>query len=150
TTVVEAVRRFDRAWPNLQVGLVWTKQQAGDEESLRLCVRFPLRASYLLSLRRHPQEQIAWWEAACAAARALGDRMSEGAALGNLGIAYKARGQLQHAIELYHQRLALAREVGDRRGEGNALGSLGNAYATQGQPQRAIDTYQQGLAIARE
>jgi Tetratricopeptide repeat len=79
----------------------------------------------VLSLRQHPRHGIAWLEAAAAAARKIGNRRGEGAALGNLGIAYAAVGETRRAIEYYEQQLVTVREIGDRRGEGNALGSLG-------------------------
>jgi len=83
-------------------------------------------------------------------AREIGDRQSEGGALGNLGNAYYNLGQYERAIDFYQQCLTLARETGDRRGEGGALGCLGIAFNTLGQYERAIDLYQQYLTLARE
>ena len=59
------------------------------------------------------------------------DRRGEGAALGNLGLAYADLGEVNKAIEFYKQVLVIAREIGDRRGEGSALGNLGNAYLSR-------------------
>jgi tetratricopeptide (TPR) repeat protein len=145
-----AVRAFDRAWTNAAAAQEWARQQTDDAEAQRLCVAFPHAAIYLLQLRRHPREQIGWLEAAVAAAREIGDRGGEGAALGNLGLAYADLGQPQRAIEFYEQHLVIAREIGDRGGEGNALGNLGLAYKNLGQPQRAIECHEQALVISRE
>ncbi|MFZ2643662.1 MAG: tetratricopeptide repeat protein [Verrucomicrobiia bacterium] len=103
------------------------------------------------NLRFHPRHQrIPWLEAQLAAAREIGDRRSECAALGNLGIAYYSLGDARKAIEYYEQQLVIAREIGDRRGEGNALGNLGLAYAALGDARKAIEFFEQHRVIARE
>ncbi|MEP0803540.1 tetratricopeptide repeat protein [Funiculus sociatus] len=68
------------------------------------------------------------WQEALSMYRASQNSIGEGAALGNLGAAYKASGDLPQAIAFYQQHLNLAQSIQDRRGEGNALGNLGNAY----------------------
>ncbi len=82
--------------------------------------------------------------------RDQGNRGGEGAALGNLGNAYRDLGQLERAVDYYEQAVVISREIGDRRGEGNHLGNLGLAYADLGQVERAIDYYEQALVISRE
>lgn len=59
--------------------------------------------------------------------RATGDLASEGAALGNLGVAYAARGDFGQAIEYYEKALAIARQLGDLQVEAIYLQSLGLA-----------------------
>jgi tetratricopeptide (TPR) repeat protein len=87
-------------------------------------------------------------------ARELGDKEMEAAALGHLGNARYAQGQVEQAIERYRQALTVAREIsresGDRRTEGIHLGNLGVAYYAQGQAQAAIAYYQRALTIARK
>ncbi len=80
----------------------------------------------------------------------MGDRRSEGNALGSLGPAYADLGEPRRAIELFEQRLAIAREIGDRDGEGAAFGNMGLTYANLGESRRAIELFEQHLAIARE
>jgi tetratricopeptide (TPR) repeat protein len=147
--VAEALGRFERLWAEAQAAFGRARARPDDAEAQRHCVALPNRGTYLLGLRQHPRERVAWRTAAVEAARRLDDRRGEGNALGNLGIAYADLGQPQRAIELFEQHLAIARAVGDRRGEGQSLGNLGLAYAALGQPQRAIDCYEQHLAIAR-
>ena len=60
-----------------------------------------------------------------AIAKEVGDRAGEGAAYGNLGIAYRSQGDYAKAIEYQAQHLAIAKEVGDRADEGMAYGNLG-------------------------
>jgi len=74
----------------------------------------------------------------------------EGAALGNLGLAYATLGDARRAIGYYEQCLTIHREIGDRRGEGNALGNLGIAYKNLGDARRAIQYHEQALEIDRE
>jgi tetratricopeptide (TPR) repeat protein len=90
------------------------------------------------------------WQQALQIYREIKDRKGEGAALGNLGIAYDALGNYGKAIEYYEQWLAIAREIKDRRGEGNALGSLGVAYRALGNYGKAIEYSEQALAILRD
>ena len=71
--------------------------------------------------------------------RKIKHRQSEGAALGNLGIAYFSLGDYAKAIEYVQQSLAIAREIKDRETEGKALGSLGNAYLSLDDYAKAID-----------
>ncbi|EOD39971.1 hypothetical protein EMIHUDRAFT_69905, partial [Emiliania huxleyi CCMP1516] len=74
----------------------------------------------------------------------------EGAAVGNLGDAYRRLGQYKKAIEHHTMALAISREIGDREGEGNHLGNLGNAYDSLGQYKKAIEHHTMALAICRK
>ncbi len=125
--------------------------QTGDRSvAAGVCGRYPLAGAYVLYLRQHARERIGWLEASVGVARRLHDRAMEGAALGNLGVAYAALGETRRAIEFHEQALEIAREIGDRRGESAALGNLGIAYAALGETRRAIELYDQRLEIARE
>ncbi|MSP13384.1 MAG: tetratricopeptide repeat protein [Chloroflexi bacterium] len=150
-SLLQGLALFDREWPNIQAGQAWAAAHtAADPAAAALCNTYPDAGLYCLFLRQHPRQQIAWLEAALAAARQLRNRSMEGVHLGNLGYAYNDLGEYRRAIEFYEQRLAIAREIGDRRGEGAALGNLGLAYAALGETRRAIEFYEQDLAIARE
>ena len=52
----------------------------------------------------------------------IGDRAGEGAAYGNLGVAYNSLGDFQKAIEYHEKALEIAKEIGCRAGEGRAYG----------------------------
>jgi tetratricopeptide (TPR) repeat protein len=151
----EAVRRglslFDAERANIEAGQAWAASQPeADSQVAQLCIDYPNAGADVLHIRQHPREQIKWLEMALQAARRLKRRDHEGAALGNLGIAYDDLGETRRAIEFYEQHLAIAREIGDRRGEGNVLGNLGSAYAALGETRRAIEFYEQALVIDRE
>ncbi len=151
TSVQRGVALFDREWDNIQAGQGYAAAHAEqDDAAARLCTDYPDAGWDCLYLRRHPREQIAWLEAAVAAAQRLKDPAAEGRHVGSLGNAYYVLGQAERAIEHYEQALAIHREIGDRCGEEADLGNLGNAYADLGQVERAIEHYDQVLAIARE
>ena len=72
----------------------------------------------------------------------IGDRSGEGAAYGNLGIAYYSLSEYRKAIQYHEQRLKIAQEIGDRSGEGAAYGNLGSAYQSLGDYQKAIEYHE--------
>ena len=164
--VAEGLLLFDRERVHIEAAQGWAAQgwagegwaaQASspratktDKKAAELAADFPLAGIYLIQLRLHSREQIAWLESAVAAARSLGDRTREGAALGNLGLAWAALGETRKAIGLYEQALAALCEIGDRQGEGAALGNLGLAWADLGETRKAIGLYEQALAALRE
>jgi tetratricopeptide (TPR) repeat protein len=143
---------LDLEWTNIEAGHAWVASQGveTDEDIAQLSMAFPNAGAFVLNLRQHSRERISWLEIALTAARRLQHRKYEGAALGNLGIAYAELGETQRAIQFYEQQLPIIHELGDRRGEGAALGNLGIAYAELGETQRAIQFYERALLIDRE
>ncbi len=123
---------------------------ASARESARLLIQLVNGIVYVGALRFHPRERMAWLQAQLAASQIAGDRAAEGRALGNLGLAYAALGEVRKAIEHHEAALLISREIGDRRGEGSTLGNLGTAYAALGEAQRAIEHYEAALRIRRE
>ena len=146
--VLSGLMVFDRERRNIETGQGWAVGCVADDRAAAgLCVGYALRGAHTLHLRQHPRQRIGWLERAATAAPKIGDRRGEGAALRNLGVAYKNLGEPRRAIEFHEKHLAIAREIGDRRGEGTALGNLGNAYADLGEPHRAIGFLREALAI---
>jgi tetratricopeptide (TPR) repeat protein len=142
---------FDKERANIEAGQSWATEQAGSDEAAdRLCMDYPDAGADVLAVRQHPREGIKWLEAMLAAARKVNRRDVEGAALGNLGLAYSDLGESRRAVEFQEQALAIAREFGDRNSEGLWLGNLGNAYAELGENNRAIKSYEEALVIIRE
>lgn len=101
------------------------------------------------SMGMRPQA-IEHFQRSLAIARAIGDRGSEGNALGNLGSTYWYRGDYPQAIEHYQQSLTIAREMGSRPVEVRMLSNLGGIYRGLGNYPEAIKYCQQALLIARE
>jgi tetratricopeptide (TPR) repeat protein len=151
-SLLRGLALFDLEWGNIQAGHAWVAAQAdvADADVAQLGMTYPHAGAYVLHLRQHSRERIRWLEIALAAARRLHHRAGEGAALGNLGIAYKNLGETRRAIQFFEQALLIDREIGDRKGEGADLGNMGNAYAALGETRRAIQFFEQRLTIARE
>ena len=151
----EAIQRglalYETEFRNIHAGQAWAVRHAPDDDrAAALCDEYANAGVYILNLRLHPREWIAWFQAALAAAQRLGRRQAEGSHLGNLGNAHAALDERRRAIEFFEQHLDLAREIGDRAGEGNALGNLGDAYRALGEVRRAIEFFERQLVIVRE
>ena len=151
--VLEGLGLFDRERAHIEAGQAFVAglAKAGDKgEAARLAADYPSVGGYIINIRLHSREWIAWLEVAVTAARAVGDKRAEGNALGNLGLAWADLGEPRKAIDYHEQDLAIRHEIGDRRGEGNALGNLGNAWADLGEPRKSIEYMEQVLAVMRE
>ena len=150
--IQQGLTLFETEWLHIQAGQAWAAKHAPDgEQAKELCAEYPNSGVYILSLRLDKREWIQWLETALLASRSLGDRRGEGAALGNLGLAYAALGEARKAIEYYEKQMVITSEIGDRRGEGAALGNLGIAYAALGETRKAIEYYEKriGYCILR-
>jgi tetratricopeptide (TPR) repeat protein len=154
-----ALALFDRERIQIEAAFAWLSAPRGGDEGGKAdraaadLVLLDLVNAVVYTgqaLRFHPRQRIAWLEAQAATARRVGDHEAEGNALGNLGNAHAALGDVRRAIEYYEQCLVLHREIGDRRGEGADLGNLGLAHADLGDARRAIVYYEQALVISRE
>jgi tetratricopeptide (TPR) repeat protein len=142
---------FDSEWTNIQAGQSWAAAHADDNNAAAwLCAHYPYAGVWVFLLRQHPRERVGWLEKAISSAQRLDDRVIEKNILVNLGIAYVATGEHQHAIKFFEQTLAAAQDIKDRRAEGVSLGNIGYAYLNSGEPRLAIEYTEQYLAIARE
>ncbi len=149
--VINGLRLYDMEVENILAGQAWVAGMVTDDEwATRLCDAYPIAGAYVLDLRLHPREQVAWSQAGVKAAHWSGERMHEGTHQGHLGNAYLNLGEVWRAVESYQQLLDMAREIGDRQGEGNALGNLGRACLNLGEAHQAILYFEQALAISQE
>ena len=82
-----------------------------------------------------------------AAARGADDRQGEGAALHNLGVAYRMLCQPDEARECYQRALTVRRQAGDRKGEAETRRDLGDLLHDSGKSQAASQSWSQALAI---
>ncbi|WP_197084845.1 ATP-binding protein [Saccharothrix sp. ST-888] len=87
---------------------------------------------------------------AAAAARTLGDRNGEAAALCDLGRTHHATGDYHASAELYERALAIYREIGDRRGEAAGLHELGRIRVLTGDYDAAAGLHELALAIFQD
>jgi len=151
--VVKGLNLFEQELTHIRVGQAWAASNANEnEDAAKLCNDYPLpyAGSAVMQLRLSAREQIRWLEQAANAAKKIGAKASEGAHLGNLGLAYADLGEVRRAIAYYEQALVVMREIGDKRAEGSILGNLGLAYADLGEVRRAIAFYEQALVVMRE
>jgi tetratricopeptide (TPR) repeat protein len=102
-----------------------------------------LQLSDLEKAERHYKE-------AEAAATQANDNEGLAAALGNTGLVYQIRGELDEAFELYEHVLKIERAIDRRWGEANALGNIGNIYLRQWELDKALDCHQQALKIDKQ
>ncbi|MBU7046650.1 MAG: tetratricopeptide repeat protein [Theionarchaea archaeon] len=64
--------------------------------------------------------------------REIGYRQGEASILGNIGIIYKNKGDLDEALKNHKAALNIHREIGYRLGEANQLGNIGIIYMDKG------------------
>ena len=162
---VEGRIRGDGEWQGLheRAAKVYEKRLATDERDLLALRRLPwhvkeargdegfaLTVNVLFSRKRTLgllSEAIAEWEAVLA-----GDLDPEGqaGAMGNLGILYRTRGDLERAEEMYRKSLAINEKLGRKEGMANNYGNLGNVYRTRGDLEKAEEMALKALTMNEE
>jgi tetratricopeptide (TPR) repeat protein len=110
----------------------------------------PLTLAEYLSWRRRFDDLLTVSVNSRDAARHLGDRDIEAAALGNLGTALQEKRRFEEAISAHQDAAVIFRETGDRHGESIALGNLGNALTLARRFEEAISVQQDAVAIIQE
>ena len=93
------------------------------------------------------RDQLEWYEAGLAAARALEQRKDEGTMLSAIGGVYDDLGQRDKALEYYEQALLIREKVGDQVGLATTLNNIGLVYDHLGQRDKALEYYEQALPI---
>ena len=72
------------------------------------------------------------------------------AALGNIGLIYSAKGELDNALKYHKDALKIDREIGYKQGEAAALGNIGLIYSDKGDLEKALKYHKDALKIDRE
>ena len=103
----------------------------------------------LATLGRFPQV-ITIYSSALSAARCLGDRAAEAAALIDLGAIEMNLTRFHQAARYLRQALPLAREAGDQAAQCRALYNLGRVDLAQSRYEEAAGNFTQALVLARE
>ena len=69
---IQALELIEVELPNIKHGYEWASARMGEfEKATLLCMRFPDAGAYLLKLRLHPEEWLAWQQDGLEAARYL-------------------------------------------------------------------------------
>jgi len=137
---------LDLELENITAGQQWTSANfENDDRAADLARQYP--HFRCLDFRLSLDVNIRWLKSALDAARHLGNRESEAMALGNLGILYQTRGDLDRAEEMYRKSLELSEALGRKEGMANQYGNLGNLYQTRGELDRAEEMYRKCLVI---
>jgi tetratricopeptide (TPR) repeat protein len=146
------LKSFEADWTNISLGqgLAEILGQQGDIEMAQLCIAYADFGRRILAVRRSPDEQIRWLEAALDCSRQLHDKMSERRVLDYLGSIYVALGKAKRAVDYHDMCLTVSRETGDRSTECVALCGLGRAYFNIGESSRSLETFEQAIALSRE
>ncbi len=143
---LEGYRHLDEERPHMMRLL----RSLVDRSEWAMAERLAWAIEDYLDIQGHWTERLIVNETGLQVARKQGNRESEGAWMGNLGLAYRDLGQVEKAIGYYEEGLVISREIGPRQGEGNHLGNLGLAYYALGQVEKAIGYYEEALVISRE
>jgi tetratricopeptide (TPR) repeat protein len=112
--------------------------------------RLPLLMAHYLGFRGLFDDLLAVTTTSLRSARLLDDRIAEGEALTNLGLASWGLRHYHDAVIAHRDAVALFRESGDRQGEGDALNNLGIALHGLGQDNEAAGVHQNAAAIFRD
>ena len=97
-----------------------------------------------------PGHASAAYQLALSEARQCGEIEAEGAALGNMGLVYAAKGELDKALTHQQQALDIHRKIENPLGEANALDNMGTVYHRKGELDKALTHHQQALDIRRK
>jgi tetratricopeptide (TPR) repeat protein len=141
-----ALAWLDAERPNLIAAVTMAASTGHDEIAVSLSLRL---ASYL-TWRRRFDDLVFVSVIGRDAARRLGVRSSEAAALGNLGTALKDVRRFEEAIAAHQEARVIFRETGDRYGEGRVLNNLGNTLLLMRRFEEAIAAHREAAARYRE
>jgi tetratricopeptide (TPR) repeat protein len=142
----DALAWLDTERPGLIAAVTMSARTGRDQTAMQL----PLILADYFDLRWRPDDWLATARISLAAARRLGDRSNEAAALANLGGALRHARRFEEAITACQGAAAICRETGDRHGEGHALSNLGSALHRMRRFEEAITACQGAAAIYRD
>ncbi|MGA2670971.1 MAG: tetratricopeptide repeat protein [Dehalococcoidia bacterium] len=83
-------------------------------------------------------------------AKFINDKYGMAVCLGNIGLIYYAKGDLDNALKYHQEALKIDKEVGYKQGEATDLGNIGVIYDAKGDLDNAFKYHQEALKIHRE
>ncbi|MGH3274401.1 MAG: ATP-binding protein [Streptosporangiaceae bacterium] len=130
-----------------RASLIAAVQMAANSGRNLAALGLTLALSEYFSWRRRFDDWITAATTSLDIARRLGDRRSEGAVLGDLGIALQEVGRFEEAITAHQGAATIFRETGDRHGQGMVLTSLGLTLRNMERFEEAITTLHEAIII---
>jgi tetratricopeptide (TPR) repeat protein len=125
-------------------------EQAYNDEHWDIVVMIANRATTFLELRAHWGDVRRCGELALHAARHLGDRLGQAAALLDLGIGHRYEEHWDLAVTTFEESLRIARDIADPRYQAYAWLHCGDVYREQNRWSEATACFDQCLPIFRE
>ena len=139
------------AWLDAELAsLLAVVQMAADTGRDEVAKSLPLLMAQYLGFRARFGELSAAITAGLTAARRLGDRTAEAAALTNRGLALFGLSRYDEAAVAHLDAAAVFQETGDRHGEGSALNNLGLALHGLRRDDEAAVAHLDAAAVFRE
>lgn len=82
--------------------------------------------------------------------RDIGYKKGEADQLGNIGLIYHGKGELDIALKYHEDALKIDRDIGYRKGEASDLGDIGLIYYDKGELDTALKHLHDALKIFQE
>jgi CHAT domain-containing protein/Tfp pilus assembly protein PilF len=130
--------------------LEFAPEKAGLCENPDLQIDFFTRISKAYNVLGQYQKALEFDEKALNLAKEIGNKKSEGALLGNIGVFYANTGQLQNALEYFFKKLAIVKEIKDKGGESHILMNIGALNDWMGNYKDSLIYYKQALELNKE
>lgn len=135
----------DRNKDLLALALDSEKRFAGSDPDLR--IDFYTRASSAYNVLGQYQNSFDYDKKAIELAREIGNKKSEGIALGNIGVYYAMTGSLPDAMKSFQEKLSVMKGLNEKTEQVGVLSNIGAIYDWQGNVQRSMESYAEALKI---
>jgi len=83
-------------------------------------------------------------------AKFINDKHGMSVCLGNIGLIYNAKGDLDSALKYHQEALKVFKEIGYKQGKANQLGNIGLIYNAKGDLDSALKYLKEALKIDKE
>ncbi|MFF3634084.1 tetratricopeptide repeat protein [Streptomyces sp. NPDC002250] len=124
-----------------RASLVAAVQWAGEDRHARTAVALASCLEEYLRWRRHFDDGLSVARTAQGAAHSAGDRLREGCAWNDLGLALLGVGREEEAVDAHTRARDLFQAIGDSYREAMAWNNLGSALRKTGSAEKAIDAH---------
>jgi CHAT domain-containing protein/Flp pilus assembly protein TadD len=129
------------------LALALEKLKASGEMDPDLEIDFCTRASSAYNTFGQYQESFEYDRKSLDLARRIGNKKSEGIALGNMGVYHALTGNIPEAMKLLEEKLALMKELDDKAEQVAVLSNIGALHDWQGNVQESIKNYTAAMKI---